>query len=454
MAKVKSASVPAPAQSDWEDVDSSEWEDITPSKPDSSAMGSAARGFTDVSTLGYAPQIAGALDPLAGWLAKKIDPGVAEQIKSRPYVEARDEYNQQLAEDASKHRMAQLLGKGAGLAANVAIPVGMFKAAGPGAWNAAKVGAKTGALYGGLSNPGDTEGQIDPLQLQQRAKGAGIGALLGGGMGAAGSKLADWFKRSSQRQAVKSLNASPETEAELQIMGAGKTLQEQGLMGNPLQSSAELQEKIARNLPQHAQAQKAMLEEASRRGATIDAAKVAEEAQAGLKQPAFASQEASMAPVARDIESTVEMVANPNAIPLQRAQDIKAGFQSKGFETAPSSIKTGDTFTSEAYKAAQGPYREAIEQAVAQSGAGDIAAVNQTMQHLISVQNAMKSGGISANQAVAQLLRNPPSAILRMLRAPAFRASIEPKLAAALEKAVSPQGQATLHRAANTGRSE
>jgi hypothetical protein len=74
MAKVKPAIVPAPSQSEWEDVDSSEWEDVTPESkpaemPESSALVAAGRGFTDVTTLGYMPQLVGGANKLASFFA-------------------------------------------------------------------------------------------------------------------------------------------------------------------------------------------------------------------------------------------------------------------------------------------------------------------------------------------------------------------------------------------------
>lgn len=41
-------------------------------------------------------------------------------------------------------------------------------------------GAAGGALMGAIQNPGDVEGQVDQLQLGERLKGAGTGALIGG----------------------------------------------------------------------------------------------------------------------------------------------------------------------------------------------------------------------------------------------------------------------------------
>lgn len=48
-------------------------------------------------------------------------------------------------------------------------------------------GAATGAGMGALQNPGDNKGVVDPLQLQDRAKNATIGAGIGGTMSAAGT---------------------------------------------------------------------------------------------------------------------------------------------------------------------------------------------------------------------------------------------------------------------------
>jgi hypothetical protein len=65
------------------------------------------------------------------------------------------------------------------------------QAAKQGALTAVAKGAGTGAAMGAAQNPGDTQGVVDPLQLEARAKNAGVGAAFGGTIGLAANKLPD-----------------------------------------------------------------------------------------------------------------------------------------------------------------------------------------------------------------------------------------------------------------------
>lgn len=119
--------------------------------------------------------------------------GIESVYSDEPYVSLRDKKIQELKKLQEENPTASKVGTGAGLIAGLAVPVG---AAAKGAGLLAKVGraGAVGAIYGGLRNPGDSEGVVDPVQAEQRLKGAEFGGgagLLLGGLGAGAGKLAE-----------------------------------------------------------------------------------------------------------------------------------------------------------------------------------------------------------------------------------------------------------------------
>lgn len=119
------------------------------------AMGEAAlAGATQAITLGHTPQVAGRVDSL---------------VSGRPYVEARDDAAKYL--DATK-KEAPWTFTAANLGTSLLMPI-----------KAGKTVPKAmaiGGVQGGLYNPGDEEGVVDPLQLGRRSAQAGFGAMFGG----------------------------------------------------------------------------------------------------------------------------------------------------------------------------------------------------------------------------------------------------------------------------------
>ncbi|MHB8484058.1 MAG: hypothetical protein ACYDBV_15280, partial [Nitrospiria bacterium] len=79
----------------------------------------------------------------------------------------------------------------AGTAANVAKTASLASKVGQGVMT----GAKVGATFGAIANPGDTQGEISPLQLSQRAQGAYQGAKFGALVGGAAPVVAEGFKQ-------------------------------------------------------------------------------------------------------------------------------------------------------------------------------------------------------------------------------------------------------------------
>jgi hypothetical protein len=132
------------------------------------------------------------LDQLASIDAQLRQKGF--KLPESSYVAVRDANIQRQAKQAHDHPLAS---GGSKLVGNIVSGIatsGLLPAAGAsaaGASLAARIGsgvlqgAKAGAAYGALSNPGDTEGEISPVQLADRLDHAEKGALFGSAIGGA-----------------------------------------------------------------------------------------------------------------------------------------------------------------------------------------------------------------------------------------------------------------------------
>lgn len=150
-----------------------------------SAINSGVNGAAKWATGGYTPQIDGALHA-AGVAAKDFatsgDGTVDYDNVLNEYKKARDATIDLENRSYEKHPIAY--GAGAvtgGLISPLNKLAAPFEAA-EGAGIAAKAvtAAKNGALLGAVTNPGDTKGVVDPLQVAPRLLNTGAGAVTGG----------------------------------------------------------------------------------------------------------------------------------------------------------------------------------------------------------------------------------------------------------------------------------
>lgn len=165
-------------------------ESITTPKPKYSALESGLHGAGDMASFGYLPHIQAGVTKLAGYLTGTELPS---------YVELRDKNIEDLAEMKRQNPGAYLAGNlvggaaglvaGGGLVGAGAKSLGLVSKAAPAALSGGQKvlqAAKAGGLYGAVSNPGDTKGEMGGLQLKDRAINAGTGFALGGGLQAGG----------------------------------------------------------------------------------------------------------------------------------------------------------------------------------------------------------------------------------------------------------------------------
>lgn len=123
----------------------------------------------DAATMGYAPQVAGAI----------------EKAKGGDYLKGRDAEIANLERLKQSNPISSNIGTGMGMAASIpameAVGGAVLPARAAQVINASRIGkaAVTGGGMGALMNPGDEVGVIDPVQLKGRALNAAVGAVAG-----------------------------------------------------------------------------------------------------------------------------------------------------------------------------------------------------------------------------------------------------------------------------------
>lgn len=222
---------------DWVDVpvkEHDDWVDVVEPSTAEKLAGPGQAGlehFGDAASLGYLPQLQAAAEPV---MTKALDLITGQDVsKDLPdYVSRRDENKKRLTQQEKDHPLASTAGTVGGTLAS-AIPAGAGLSKLPGlsklalasapegaglAARAAALGKRTAAsagaagLQGLVSNPGDTEGEVDPLQLGDRAKQGVLGAtvaaplhLVGEGVSSVGKMIADRMKTKANQLAFRAL---------------------------------------------------------------------------------------------------------------------------------------------------------------------------------------------------------------------------------------------------------
>ncbi len=167
----------------------------------------------NAASLGYLPQISAITEPVTSRIFDAITGNnISEDMPS--YVNRRDAVSSRLKQQEQENPTASTLGSiGGGLSGGLALSsILPGAAAAKGLGQVVAQGAKTGAIIGAASNPGETEGDVSPLQLGDRAKNAAISGALGGAISAAGEGvksggkyLANKFKDIAEKKAFKAL---------------------------------------------------------------------------------------------------------------------------------------------------------------------------------------------------------------------------------------------------------
>jgi len=163
-----------------------------------SAAESGLEGLGQGISFGYLPQ----LQAGAEVLANKVLPESMGGQQDLTYQQAKDSWLKRNQAIATEDPGAYLGGNVAGA---LLLP-GMGAAKGVTALGRIAKAAGTGAVLGGIANPGDIEGQSGDLQLAERFDNAKTGALMGGaaqGLGGALSKAKNALAKGRQELALK-----------------------------------------------------------------------------------------------------------------------------------------------------------------------------------------------------------------------------------------------------------
>lgn len=174
----------------------------------------ALESFGKGLTFGYLPQIQAGVEKATDFLTGS---------PSEPYVQIRDANVRRQKAQAEENPGTALGSEVAGgIVSGIAAPGAIFGKAGQAAKAAEAVkaaeelknastlaklantgvrvvkgaaeGAKIGGIYGAIQNPGDVEGEVSPLQLDQRLENAKTGAKFGGLVGGAAPLIVDTVK--------------------------------------------------------------------------------------------------------------------------------------------------------------------------------------------------------------------------------------------------------------------
>lgn len=259
---------------DWQDVPLDDWQDIPVQKqPESRAARALGEGFAQGMTFGHKNELGALLEkPLAAGYNALISTDLGADmlgvpkgatVKPREYVEARDA-GYALDRKLQETNPGAFIGGNivGGLVPAIATMGGSTAASAGGLGATAARGAAAGAVYGGLTNPGATEGEIDPFQVSDRIKGAAIGGAIGGaipvigaGMSKAAKSVGGTLKDFAEDRAVKAAGAMKGDFDKLTQKGKvselGRTLLDEEIvtpLARPKDIAARIQPKIRESI--------------------------------------------------------------------------------------------------------------------------------------------------------------------------------------------------------------
>lgn len=209
--------------------------DAASEEPTTSAGMAALEQYGNTALGGHLPQFQAFVEKMLPNPGADVDAeleaqGFKIQKPDDSYVSLRDKNIERLKTEEKEHPWASTAGKGGGLAASMLLPASKIaKGASLGA--KALQGAKTGAALGAIQNPGDIEGEIDPLQLSGRARGAAIGAVVGAaapvaiqGVSTAADKVGSYLRKKAAEKAFRSLGRGT-PQAMQKMVDSGKNVE-------------------------------------------------------------------------------------------------------------------------------------------------------------------------------------------------------------------------------------
>lgn len=246
----------------------------------------ALEHFGNQAALGYLPQLEAATEPAFNKVADLVTGNNVSGSDKSTYLDRRDQEIKRLAQEAQDNPAAAKIGDVGGMLAGGAA----LSAAAPieGAnWIArAKQAAKVGGAVGAIANPGDTEGEVSPLQIPQRAVDAAGGAAIGGavqgaaeGLSSLGQKGQGFFADRAGNKAAKAIGIDKPAAKVLikkygqdSVRDLGQSALDNGLIG-PLSSQETIASRAANSKDEAGQAIGSLLDKADAGGAPKVSAK-------------------------------------------------------------------------------------------------------------------------------------------------------------------------------------
>lgn len=221
-----------------------------PADTSASQAQTALEHFGNGASFGYLPQLQAAaergVDAIGEAKDKALDmvgldhlASIDHQLRAQgfklpdeTYLAARDANIKRLAKQSKDNPWtAGLSNVAGGVAAGGAATPLMGAPAATGIGRMAKA-ASMGSAYGGLSNPGDVEGEVSPVQAKER----GVNALIGGVLGAGTQGLAEtahaapgYLKNLAEKSAVNATGATGAQASKFED-DAGRQLLDRGLV--------------------------------------------------------------------------------------------------------------------------------------------------------------------------------------------------------------------------------
>jgi hypothetical protein len=209
-----------------------------------SALGAGSEHAGNAAMLGYAPQVNAAIEPI---IAKAYDLVTGDNSYDYlpSYEQRRDDYIRRTKEQERQNPLASKLGTGAGTIAGGFATSPLF-AVGKSVPLATRLinAGKSGALIGGISNPGDVEGAEASLQIPERLLNATIGAAVAPAVQYGGEKLvqsapaaaktlkdgADWLALRALGPFKKGVKKIFDKEGEQALKDLGRAALDEGLI--------------------------------------------------------------------------------------------------------------------------------------------------------------------------------------------------------------------------------
>jgi len=429
------------SNSDWVDdptfkiqSDNDGWVDDPTFKKDSAVDSGKAflDNFGNTALMGYGAQAKALVEkPLYG----ALNAITGNDVEPDDYLKARDGYLRESKKLSDEHPIASGAGMLAGGLSTALIPgVGAAK----GATALARIGnaAKTSAVIGGAYNPGDTEGEISPLQLGDRGINAAKGFVIGGGLQGLGEGVSkavtgsgNYFKNLAEEKAVKATGAMKRDFKNLgsqeKVNDLGRTLLDEKIV-TPFSRPKEIANRIGSKIGETADDLKVQLQKAddvlqrpegfNMENATTDqinaylkgqpsTKQIRDNLVAEIKQSYKGAPEEELAPAIDKIDMWLKN--KPEYMSVSELQELKTGLnnflkKSDFYAPQPSIAKEGLLSIRKGAKEAIEGKANAAAEVMGEAGGG-IKATNKRFGQLLEAQDLVDDaiGRDAANRSIS-----------------------------------------------------